>query len=152
MSEKFSAVREKEEEIRQNTYFFRRMEILDYQARIQALTDKSRLAREDLDRQEGQRTALEGQMEDLTRQGNELLGRISSSGYEDLKNQLESAKELSNHLNKSLTKWSQTGERLKEWIDEEATSNQTIWDIEEFEKNTIDEEKLNRLKKNPLPR
>ncbi len=111
MSEKFSAVREKEEEIRQNTYFFRRMEILDYQARIQALTDKSRLAREDLDRQEGQRTALEGQMEDLTRQGNELLGRISSSGYEDLKNQLESAKELSNHLNKSLTKWSQTGER-----------------------------------------
>ncbi|MCA5010799.1 chromosome segregation protein SMC, partial [Clostridioides difficile] len=26
-------------------------------------------------------------------------------------------------------------------------SNQTIWDIEEFEKNTIDEEKLIRLKK-----
>uniref|UniRef100_UPI000ADD2659 hypothetical protein n=1 Tax=Clostridium sp. NkU-1 TaxID=1095009 RepID=UPI000ADD2659 len=111
------------------------------------MTDKSRLAREDLGRQEGQRTALEGQMEDLTRQGNELLKRISSTGYEDLKNQLDSAKELSAHLNKSFTKWSQTGERLKEWIDEEATSNQTIWDIEEFEKNTIDEEKLNRLKK-----
>jgi predicted ATPase len=134
MREKFSAVCEKEAEIRQNTYFFRRMEILDYQARIQALTDKSRLAREDLDRQESQRTALEGQTEDLTRQGNELLGRISSTGYEDLKNQLDTAKELSNHLNKSVTKWSQTGERLKEWIDEEATSNQTIWDIEEFEK------------------
>ncbi|WP_313180726.1 ATP-binding protein [Lacrimispora sp.] len=147
MREKFSAVCEKEAEIRQNTYFFSRMEILDYQARIQALTDKSRLAREDLDRQESQRTALEGQTEDLTRQGNELLGRISSTGYEDLKNQLDTAKELSNHLNKSVTKWSQTGERLKEWIDEEATSNQTIWDIEEFEKNTIDEEKLNRLKK-----
>ncbi len=147
MREKFSAVREKEGEISKNTYFFRKMEILDYQARIQALTDKSRLAREDLERQEGQRTALEGQMEDLTRQGNELLGRISSTGYEDLKNQLDSAKELSNHLNKSFTKWSQTGERLREWIEEEATSNQTIWDIEEFEKNTIDEEKLNRLKK-----
>ncbi|MDR1550693.1 MAG: chromosome segregation protein SMC [Hungatella sp.] len=147
MREKFSAVLEKEEEIGKNTYFFRKMEILDYQARIRALTDKSRLAREDLGRQEGQRTALEGQMEDLTRQGNELLKRISSTGYEDLKNQLDSAKELSAHLNKSFTKWSQTGERLKEWIDEEATSNQTIWDIEEFEKNTIDEEKLNRLRK-----
>ncbi len=147
MREKFSAVREKEEMIGQNTYFFRKMEILDYQARIQALTDKSGLAREDLSRQEEQKAALERQMEGLTIQGNELLRRISSTGYEDLKNQLDSARELLSHLSKSSSKWSQIGERLKEWIDEEATSNQTIWDIEEFEKNTIDEEKLNRLKR-----
>ncbi|GLC80607.1 ATP-binding protein [Lacrimispora brassicae] len=147
MRERFSSVQEKEEEIVQNTYFFRRMEILDYHARIQALTDKSGLAKEDLSRQESQKTALERQMEDLNLQGNELLRRISSTGYEDLKNQLETARELLSHLGKSSARWSQTGERLKEWIDEEATSNQTIWDIEEFEKNTIDEEKLNRLKR-----
>ena len=147
MGEKFSAVREKEEEISENTYFFRKMEILDYQARIQALTDKTGLAREDLSRQEEQKSALERQMEDLTLQGNELLRRISSTGYEDLKNQLDSGKELLSHLSKSSARWAQTGERLKEWINEEATSNQTIWDIEEFEKNTIDEEKLDRLKR-----
>lgn len=147
MGEKFLSLREKEEEIGQNTYFFRRLEILEYQARIQALTDKSGLATEDLSRQESQKAALERQMEDLTLQGNELLKRISSTGYEDLKNQLDSSKELSGHLNKSLAKWTQTGERLKEWIEEDVTSNQTIWDIEEFEKNTIDEEKLSRLKK-----
>ena len=147
MKEKFSAFREKEEEIDQNMYFFRKMEILDYQARIQALTGKTKLAREDLNRQEDQKAALERQLEDLTLQGNELLRRISSTGYEDLKNQLDSARELLTHLNKSSARWSQTGERLKEWIDEEATSNQTIWDIEEFEKNTINEEKLNRLKR-----
>lgn len=147
MREKFSDVREKEDAIRENTYLFRKMEILDYQTRIQALTDKSGLAREDLSRQEEQKAALERQMEDLTLQGNELLRRISSTGYEDLKNQLDSARELLSHLSKSAARWSQTGERLKGWIDEEATSNQTIWDIEEFEKNTIDEEKLNRLKR-----
>ena len=147
MREKFLAFREREEEIDQNRYFFRKMEILDYQTRIQALTDKTRLAREDLSRQEAQKAALERQLEDLTLQGNELLRRISSTGYEDLKNQLDSGRELLTHLNKSADRWFQTGERLKEWIDEEATSNQTIWDIEEFEKNTIDEEKLNRLKR-----
>jgi uncharacterized protein YPO0396 len=147
MRETFSALREKEKEIGENTYFFRKMEILDYQARIQALTDKSGLAKEDLSRQEEQKAALERQMEDLTLQGNELLRRISSTGYEDLKNQLDSAMELLSHLNKSSVKWAQTGERLKEWVDEDVTSNQTIWDIEEFKKNTIDEEKLNRLKK-----
>lgn len=145
--EKFLSVQEKEEEIRSNTYFFRKMEVLDYQARIQALADKTGLAGEDLIRLEKQKTGLEGQIEDLTVQGNELLSRISSTGYEDLKNQLDSAKELSIHLGKSSARWNQTAEGLKAWIDEETTSNQTIWDIEEFEKNTIDEDKLNRLKK-----
>ncbi|WP_333650413.1 ATP-binding protein [Lacrimispora sp.] len=145
--EKFLSVQEKEEEIRSNTYFFRKMEVLDYQARIQALADKTGLAGEDLIRLEKQKTGLEGQIEDLTVQGNELLSRISSTGYEDLKNQLDSAKELSIHLGKSSARWNQTAEGLKAWIDEETTSNQTIWDIEEFENNTIDEDKLNRLKK-----
>ncbi|WP_367567964.1 ATP-binding protein [Lacrimispora sp.] len=145
--EKFLSVREKEEEIRSNTYFFRKMEILDYQARIQALVDKTGLAGEDLIRLEKQKTGLEGQIGDLTVQGNELLSRISSTGYEDLKNQLDSAKELSSHLGKSSVRWNQTAEGLKAWTDEETTSNQTIWDIEEFEKNTIDGDKLNRLKK-----
>ncbi|WP_077609183.1 ATP-binding protein [Clostridium sp. Marseille-P2415] len=147
IGEKFGLVREKEEDIRKNTYFLRKMEILDHQTRIQALTDKTGLAKADLVRQEEQKAGLDGQIHDLARQGEELLRRISSTGYEDLKNQLGSARELSDHLNKSAVKWSQTAERLKAWADEETTSNQTIWDMEEFEKNTVDEEKLNRLKK-----
>lgn len=147
MAEKFRSVQEKEADIRKNAYFLDKMEILHLKARSQALADKTRLAREDLIRQEEQKAGLERQIEDLTKQGEELLRRISSTGYEDLKNQLESSKELFGHLNKSSVKWSRTAERLKEWINEDTTSNQTIWDIEEFEKNTVDEEKLNRLKK-----
>ncbi len=147
MSEKFRSVEDKEADIRKNAYFIRKMELLDLKARSQALTDKTRLAREDLIRQEEQKAGLDRQIEDLTRQGEELLRRISSTGYEDLKNQLDSSKEFFTRLQKSSVKWSQTAERLRAWTCEETTSNQTIWDIEEFEKNTVDEEKLNRLKK-----
>lgn len=147
LSRKFEAVQELESEIQKHMYFFHKAEILDYQTRIQALTDKMRLAREDLLRQEEQKVSLEGQIQDLTVQGEELLRRISSTGYEDLKNQLSSAEELLGHLNKSAVKWSQTSERLLKWVDEETTSNQTIWDIEAFQKNRVDEETLVRLKR-----
>lgn len=143
----YDSVLEKDEEIRSITYYFRKMEILDYQTRIQALKDKIRLSGEEYTRQEERKVGLDVQINDLTKQGEELLRQISSTGYEDLKNQLESARELVNHLNKSVVKWQQTADRLNAWIDEESTSNQTIWNIEEFEKNTIDEEKLARLKK-----
>lgn len=39
-----------------------------------------------------------------------------------------------------------TAEGLKAWVDEDVTSNQTIWDIEEFEARTIGREALIRLK------
>ena len=36
---------------------------------------------------------------------------------------------------------------LKRWEEEDITSNQTLWDMEEFENRTIDLETLERLKK-----
>ena len=150
LSDKFETVQRLEKEIHKNMYFFRKAEILDYQVRIQALTDKIRLAKEDYLRQEEQKTGLEGQIHNLTVQGEELLRQISSTGYEDLKNQLSSTEELINHLNKSAVKWSQASERLGQWIEEETTSNQTIWDIEAFQENAVDEETLVRLKQSIL--
>nr|WP_124065012.1 SbcC/MukB-like Walker B domain-containing protein [Clostridium sp. E02] len=142
----YDTVREIEEEIRKNAYFFHRMEIFDDQNRIQAFKDKSRLSGEDRKLKEKQRDVIEVQIADLTSQGEELLRRISSTGYEDLKSQLVTGKELLTHLEKSKVKWNQTAQRLLKWTEEETTSNQTIWDIEEFEKNTINEETLLRLK------
>ena len=143
----FDAVKETEEKIRSNTYFFHRLEILDEQVRITALQDKIRLSGEEYTRQEKLKEGLDVQIDDLMKQGEELLKRIASTGYEGLKNQLDSGLEIISHLTKSKVKWQQTAERLNAWIEEESTSNQTIWDIEAFEKNTIEEEKLIRLKK-----
>jgi uncharacterized protein YPO0396 len=150
LSEKYKKVQELEANIHKNMYFFKKAEIKDYQTKIQAITDKTRLTKEDLLRQEEQKTSLEGQVHDLTVQGEELLRRISSTGYEDLKNQWNATEELIGHLNKSSVKWSQTSEKLKEWVEEDTTSNQTIWDIETFCKNEADEETLSRLKRSIL--
>lgn len=147
MQEKYGHVLEAEETIRKNAYFVKTLELLELKARAGELTDRGVLAREDLRKQEEKRSDLDEQIAELTAQGEELLKRISSTGYEDLKTRLESFNELLEHLNKSGVKWRQTAERLNIWADQETTSNQTLWDIEEFEKNTIDEEKLARLKK-----
>ncbi len=147
MEEKFSLVEEHEREMEKHTYFMRKMEFLDLQAKIRELADRVINAQEDKQKQEAQTQSLEEQITALTAESDELLKRISSTGYEDLKNQLISVNELLEHLSKSSAKWHQTAERLNLWIDQETTSNQTIWDIEEFEKQTIGEERLIRLKK-----
>ena len=134
MQEKYGLVLEKEENIRKNGYFTGRLEILELKERAGELTDKAALSRDDLQKQESLKDGLDEQIAELTAQGEELLKRISSTGYEDLKTRLESLNELMEHLNKSEVKWRQTAERLNAWIDQETTSNQTIWDIEEFEK------------------
>ena len=51
-------------------------------------------------------------------------------------------------LGKSEARWQQTATALKRWEEEDITSNQTLWDMEEFENRTIDLETLERLKKN----
>lgn len=147
ISQKYAVIQELEEEIRKNQYFFQKAEMLDLQTRIKALADKVFLAKKDLSRQEKEKSDLEVQIQELTGQGEELLRRISSTGYEDLKNQLDSTQELVIHLQKSADKWTQTAKRLLEWIEEETTSNQTIWDIEAFEKKEVDEEGILRLKR-----
>lgn len=76
----------------------------------------------------------------------ELLRQIASTGYDELKDKLLNLNELLEHLSKSADKWQRTAEGLKAWVDEDVTSNQTIWDIEEFEARTIGREALIRLK------
>lgn len=104
------------------------------------------MAKEDLKRQEDARTAVETQIADLTGQGDNLLRRIASTGYEDLKKQAEALNQLLERLGKSEARWQQTTQALKAWEDEDITPNQTLWDIEEFENRTIDNKTLCRLK------
>ncbi len=82
------------------------------------------------------------QIGELTRQSDELLRRIASTGYEELKSQLKSLNELLEQLGKSEARWQQTATALKRWEEEDITSNQTLWDMEEFENRTIDLETL----------
>ena len=142
----FASYEEKENQIKKCTYFVKKLEILDLQTQVRTLADKLNLAKTDLLRQEEARAGVETQIADLTEQSDDLLRRIASTGYEDLKQQAESLNELLERLGKSEARWQQTTQALKCWEEEDITSNQTLWDIEEFENRTIDEHTLCRLK------
>ena len=89
---------------------------------------------------------MERQIVDLTKDSDELLKRIASTGYEELKQQLSSLNALCEQLGHSEAKWQKTLNALKKWEEEEIVSNQTLWDIEEFENRSIDKATLRRLK------
>ena len=57
----------------------------------------------------------QAEIEDLTRQGEDLLRQISMSGYEQLKEQQISLNELVERLGASKARWEQTAGRLKAW-------------------------------------
>lgn len=142
----YDVCREKEGQIEKCSYFVKKLGILDLQAQVRTLADKLALAKQDLHRQEQARTAVESQIAGLTEHGDNLLRQIASTGYDDLKKQARSLNELLERLGKSEAKWQQTTQALKCWEDEDITSNQTLWDIEEFERRTIDRDTLGRLK------
>lgn len=75
-----------------------------------------------------------------------MLRRIASTGYGELKEQLSSLGELCEQLSRSEARWQKTTLSLKKWEEEDITSNQTLWDIEEFEQRTISKETMIRLK------
>ena len=137
---------ETERQIRKCTYFVKKLGILDLKSQVRTLGDKLMAAKDDLKRQEDSREAVEHQIADLTAQSDDLLRRIASTGYEDLKKQVEAINELLERLGKSEARWQQTTLALKAWEDEDITSNRTLWDLEEFENRTIDEPTLIRLK------
>lgn len=146
MGAQYERVVEKEKEGHRYGYYASKLELLELRAKAKELADKAILYQDDIKKREEQQESLEGQIGDLAAKSEELLRRIASTGYEDLKTRLQSLNELIEHLNKSTAKWQQTAKRLNAWADQETTSNQTLWDIEEFEKNTIDGAKLLRLK------
>ncbi|GAA6268721.1 hypothetical protein F130042H8_17810 [Enterocloster alcoholdehydrogenati] len=146
IEEAFNAFVSLEDKISKYQWFAKKLEILDTRSRIRHINERTAAGKEDLNRQAEALKSTEEQIRALTIQSDELLRRIASTGYEELKNQLASLNELCQQLSHSEAKWQKTALALKQWENEEITSNQTLWDIEEFEQRTISRETLMRLK------
>lgn len=146
IEEAFNAFFSLEDKISKYQWFVKKLEILDTRSRIRHINERTAAGKEDLNRQAEALKSTEEQIRALTVQSDELLRRIASTGYEELKNQLAALNELCQQLSHSEAKWQKTALALKQWENEEITSNQTLWDIEEFEQRTISRETLKRLK------
>ncbi len=138
------------EEKEQCGYFAGKFDMLQDRRRIQESQDKIQALAADQEKAAQDAAAMETEIQDLTAKSEELLRKISSSGYEELKSQLKAVNELVEHLGSSQARWKQTAEKLAAWNEEEITSNRTLWDIEAFEKGEISEEALKRLQEDLL--
>lgn len=136
-----------EEKKEKYTWFCKKLEVLGLKTQLQTLTDKARMGQEDEERLQAQLAQVKQESTALSSQRDDLLRQIASTGYEDLKNRLSALNELTERLGSSQAKWEKVSDALKKWEEEEITSNQTLWDIGEFENRSVNEETLNRLKR-----
>ena len=136
-----------EDKLDKYQWFVKKLELLDTRSRIQNLNDRTALGKEELERRTEALKDTERRIKELTGQSDELLRRIASTGYGELKEQLASLGELCEQLSRSEARWQKTALALKKWEEEDITSNQTLWDIEEFEQRTVTRESLTRLKR-----
>lgn len=146
LNQAFLQVREAEEEMEGYHALAKEMEILALKGRVRRLGREAEAAREEAKRQSESKAQLEERIQEKEAGREELLKKIASTGYEDLKEKLKTLKELIEQYEKSEARFQKTAAGLKGWEEADCTANQTLWDIEAFEKREISEEGLHSLK------
>ena len=146
LNQAFLQVREAEGEMEGYHALAQEMEILALKGRVRRLGREAEAAREEAKRQSESKAQLEERIQEKEAGREELLKKIASTGYEDLKEKLKTLKELIEQYEKSEARFQKTAAGLKGWEEADCTANQTLWDIEAFEKREISEEGLHSLK------
>lgn len=143
---RYEEFQEKEKAVLECTYQIDRLEMLKLQAQIQTCIDKEKVRNDGSKEQEETLSLLKKEEAQLQKRYEEIILRIANSGYANLEAELKAVNETLEHLMTSKSKWQQLGDRLQEWKEKDVVSNQMLWDIEKFMKETITEEELTRLK------
>ncbi len=144
--EKHQQVEEQEKRLLAFDYYMEKLELLKSRLEIQECQEKIYLSGENAGKIDADIKKQEESIRDLTGQADELLKKISMTGYEQMEEQLASLNDLAERLSGSKARWDQTAGRLKAWEDQDTVSNRTLWDIQAFVRGTITEEELIRLK------
>lgn len=128
------------------SYQIRKLEILQLESREKELKDRMEAGADERARLETIQSREEKRQEELQKEYEDVILRIADSGYSALEKEMSSLNETLERLYGSRGKWKKTAEGLGAWKQEEVTPNQTVWDIESFEKQNISEEHIQRLK------
>ena len=144
--ESYGQYRERRRDAESCTYQIDKLEMLQLRAKIQELSDKIGGREEEISRQETMQRRREEDAARIQKEYEDVLLRISNSGYSGLETELLSVNEALERLGSSKVKWEQTAVRLRDWAGCDAAPNQVLWDIEKFGKGNITEGELERLK------
>lgn len=120
--------------------------ILALRGRLIRISGETERAVCEAQRQEAAKKELDRAVRLKEEASEELLRRIASTGYEDLKEKIRTLDELIRQYEKSEARFRKTVEGLKGWEEADCTGNQTLWDISAFEKGDISGKQLLSLK------
>ena len=146
LSARYQEICRKREQAGKERWFQKQWRIQELRRRVGESRERIAATEEEQSRKKEREQEAKLQAASLREQSDALLRKISSTGYEELKERLRSLNELTEHLEKSEARWQQTANALAQWADEDVTPNRTLWDIEEFTGKTIEKDTLNRLK------
>ena len=146
IQEKFACVEEIRKEQGLCQYAADKLEILEWTQQIHTLIYDIQNSEKELEGQEKEEVRLKEKIQQMEKSRDELLKKISATGYDEIKSQLVSLNELIEQLLRNKGRWERTGEALKKWEEEDCTPNQTLWDIESFVKKNISQGEIKRLK------
>jgi len=139
-------VAEVKEQMEAYGYYAAKLDILQDRLLVAESQEKMHAFDENLAKLQQDMEQQDLDIKEMTAKSEELLRRISMTGYEQLKEQLASLNALVERLASSKARWEQTARELKAWEDEDSVSNRVLWDIDEFVDGSITPEVLRRLK------
>lgn len=142
----FDRYQEKEREVTRLRYFQSALEVLELRELETSVRMQVKNHQEDVKKQELNQKEMEKTIGKLEEEKEKLIGKINASGYEELLASLKNLYELQSSYGEGVKNWQDTVRRLKEWEEQEITPNPVLWKIESFEKGTIPEEELRKLR------
>lgn len=148
--EAYQSYEEKQQAAESCDYQVERLELLQLQRKSQELRERIIDRTEGIKQQQTQQEKLNKELRELQKDYEDILYHIAKSGYDSLQMELGNLNEVLERLENSKARIQKLSKKLNLWKDKEVTPNQTIWDIEKFEKGTITEGELERLQKSLL--
>ena len=148
--EAYQSYEEKQQAAESCDYQVERLELLQLQRKSQELRERIIDRTEGIKQQQTQQEKLNKELKELQKDYEDILYHIAKSGYDSLQMELGNLNEVLERLENSKARIQKLSKKLNLWKDKEVTPNQTIWDIEKFEKGTITEGELERLQKSLL--
>lgn len=148
--EAYQSYEEKQQAAESCDYQVERLELLQLQRKSKELRERIIDRTEGIKQQQIQQEKLNKELKELQKDYEDILYHIAKSGYDSLQMELGNLNEVLERLENSKARIQKLSKKLNLWKDKEVTPNQTIWDIEKFEKGTITEGELERLQKTLL--
>lgn len=149
IQEVFQDFSKKKEIEKKLSYFEKAFELREIRFQEEETRLKIINKKQDLKLQEEAIVTLDKEIGELDSEKQDIIGKINSSGYEILENQVKEKNQWLEKLQMSKANWNKTAERLSKWKEQDVTSNPLCWAIDEFTEffDSLKEEEEKQSKK-----